>query len=69
MSNKPLEQIIKEIQQIGTIYNIHFCRAGVGFVMYKGDGSEDNYKDELSVDQYYDDIRTSAEETFKMLKE
>lgn len=58
---KPLEEIIDEIQEYAVIYNIHFCRAGVGFQMYYGDGTEVMFQDKLSVEQYYPDIRTAAE--------
>ena len=61
------EQIINKIHQIGVIYDIHFCRAGVGFKMYYGDGAENDFKDKLSVEQYYPDIRAAAIETYKML--
>ena len=63
-----LEQIIRDIREISVIYDIHFCRAGVGFKMYYGNGTEKDFRDKLSVKQYYSDIRTAAEETLKMLK-
>lgn len=62
-----LEDIIDKIQELSLIYNIHFCRAGVGFVLYNGDGTEDNFKDALSVETYYPDIRTAAEKTLESL--
>ena len=63
-----LEQIIKDIEKIGVIYDIHFCRAGVGFKIYYGDGTEKNFREKLYVKNYYPDIRIAAEETLKMLK-
>ena len=67
LESTSLEQIIDKIEQIGVIYDIHFCRAGVGFKMYFGDGTEKDFREKLSIKRYYPNIRTAAIETYKIL--
>jgi hypothetical protein len=47
-------EMLREIEEKKCIYNIHYCKAGVGFIFYEG-GAEftENWRDELVVDRYY----------------
>lgn len=80
---RPLEDIIGEVNRLCTIYNIHYCNAGWGFILYYNDGYEkkwkevphdsehqmvSNWKEGLKVTHYYPTIREAAEETLKILK-
>jgi len=72
-----LELLIDEINKRGVLFNIHFCKAGVGFVMYDDDythiydknGNVKNWRQGLHVDKYYPTIRAAAEATLTRLKE
>lgn len=57
-----LEDIIGEIEKLCVIYYIRFCRAGVGFLVYRGNS-------ERLCSRYCPNIREAAEATLSMLKE
>ena len=66
---KPLEMIIDKIQEKGCIYNIHYCNAGWGFIMYyPNEQNGEGFRKGLSVEQYYGTLRQAAEETLEMLE-
>jgi len=44
---------LHEIEKNKIIYNIHYCRAGVGITFYYPKKDTGNYKDALSTERYY----------------
>ena len=69
---RPLEEIFDEINknEKSCLYNIHFCRAGWGFIMYYPEKQKGNdYKEGLSVAHYYPTIREAAEKTLGLVND
>ena len=63
-----LESIISMIQTRACVYNIHFCRAGWGFIMHYPEKQRgDDFRTGLSVEHYYDTIREAAEKTLELV--
>jgi len=67
-------QKLKIIEKKKCIYNIHYCRAGVGFMFYypKKDKtdvwSKDRSDNGLSVDKYYPTFIKAVNSEYKLLK-
>ena len=66
------------IEKHKTIYNIHYCRAGVGFIFYcegkiknpiPGGGYLENWKEGLIVEKYYPTFEKAVEVEYQKLKE
>lgn len=59
------------IEESKCIYNIHYCRAGVGFIFYyKKKVKDDDYKTGLSVDTYYPTFEKAVEAEYdRLIKE
>lgn len=66
------------IEKHKTIYNIHYCRAGVGFIFYceekikkpiLGGGYPGNWKEGLIVEKYYPTFEKAVEAEYQRIKE
>ena len=54
------------IEQAKCIYNIHYCKAGVGFCFYEEDFKKD-WRDNLRTDRYYPSFAEAVEAEFARL--
>ena len=67
---------LHEIENAKIIYDIHYCRAGIGFLFYEPPTTLDvpenmypkNWKDYLVVERYYDTFEEAVESEYKKLK-
>lgn len=63
----PLDKL-HTIEEAKTIYNIHYCNAGIGFQFFYGNNPHaDNFKDYLTVDMYYPSLEEAIEGEWKRL--
>ena len=68
---------LHKIEDAKIIYDIHYCRAGVGFVFYEPPNSVDapqgmypkNWKDYLVVNTYYETFEKAVDGEFTRLGE
>ena len=74
---KTILQQLKEIEKVKCIYNIHYCKAGIGFVFYYQEEdkthptkrwSVDAANNGLSVDKYYPDFKAAVRVEYKTIK-
>lgn len=60
------------IEEVKCIYNIHYCRAGVGFIFYYSDkdtaDGKDSWKEALSVDGYYETFEEAVNAEYKKIR-
>ncbi len=65
------------IEKHKIIYNIHYCRAGVGFIFYcegkiknpiLGGGYPENWKEGLVVEKYYQTFEEAVEAEYQIIK-
>ncbi len=60
------------IENNSCIYNIHYCKAGVGFMFYEGDlpvlSYDDTWRQHLYVHRYYDTFVNAVRAEYKRLK-
>jgi len=72
-SEKGLWEKLHAIEEAKIIYDIHYCRAGVGFKFYEppADAPKDqypeNWKDYLNIYKYYDCFEQAITEEYKKL--
>ncbi len=69
--NKTLK-MLHEIEKEKIIYNIHYCRAGVGFIFYTGSyplEPDEKWKKYLSVEQYYSTFEDAVKGEWDRIKE
>jgi len=61
-----------------TIYNIHYCRAGVGFIFYSPEkianpiskaGYPENWREGLVVEKYYPTFEEAVKAEYQRIKE
>jgi hypothetical protein len=51
---KQVMKMLHEIEKQKRVYNIHYCKAGIGFIFYEGPVEYiENWRDYLSVKTYY----------------
>lgn len=60
---------LHKIEEEKTIYDIHYCRAGVGFIFYYPDKDKGSWREALSVERYYDTFEEAVEAEYNKLKE
>lgn len=74
--NKNTIEVMKKlhlIEEAKSIYNIHYCRAGIGFIFYeppkgfKTDLQHNDWKKYLTVDSYYNTFEEAVEAEYKKL--
>ena len=67
-----LEELIDKINDLFTIYDIHHCNVGWGFVLYQGNGEfkwkGESWRNDLHVYLYRPTLRRAAEDTLKFLR-
>lgn len=63
-----LEKLHK-IEDAKCIYDIHYCRAGVGFIFYYPNEDKINWRDNLSVKTYYPTFEEAVEAEYNGLEE
>ncbi len=65
------------IEEHKIIYDIHYCRAGVGFIFYceekiknpiPGDGYPENWRKGLVVEKYYPTFEKAVEVEYQKIK-
>lgn len=63
--------MLKVIEKSKSIYNIHYCNAGVGFICYTGPWKDHapvaNWKDFLFCDRYYKTFSDAVKNEYKRL--
>ena len=60
---------LHDIEKNKCIYNIHYCRAGVGFIFhYPEKQKDDDFISGLSVDGYYDTFEEAVEAEFNKMR-
>ena len=66
-------EMLHEIEKQKTIYNIHYCNAGVGICFYYPEkspqGRREGWKLGLSTDRYYSSFEEMVEAEYKKLGE
>ena len=59
------------IEEARCIYNIHYCKAGIGFCFYVNqkdvDGSDHSWKKNLETDRYYPTFEEAVDAEFERL--
>jgi len=58
---------LHEIEEKKCIYNIHYCKAGIGFIFYEEDRDMGNWEDALVVKHYYESFEKAVEAEYKKL--
>ena len=61
--------MLHELEKHKCVYNIHYCRAGIGFCFWMESETE-NWRDGLYTDKYYPTFEEAVQAEYdKMLKE
>lgn len=72
IKSKDMDKTLKmlhEIEEKKSIYNIHYCRSGVGFIFYEGPGEgDDNWNEHLTVDTYYPTFEEAVKGEWERMK-
>ena len=61
---------LKYIEKEKVIYNIHYCRAGVGFCFYESEKScreDENWRDNLNTNGYHKDFDAAVNAEYEKL--
>lgn len=60
---------LHKIEKAKCIYNIHYCKAGIGFVFWdrKKVKSAKNWRDGLTIEKYYPTFEEAVEAEFNKL--
>jgi effector-binding domain-containing protein len=70
---KQVMKMLHEIEKEKSIYDIHYCKAGVGFVFYTGSLEYKdlpvNWKESLSVDKYYPTFEEAVKAEWDRMKQ
>lgn len=65
-------QKLKVIEKAKCIYNIHYCKAGVGFVFYEEELPlglvSKRFRDRLTIHKYYSTFTQAVNGEYKRLK-
>ncbi|KKN27890.1 hypothetical protein LCGC14_0859800 [marine sediment metagenome] len=63
-------EMLHWIEEHSIIYNIHWCRAGVGIIFYEGLGAmeEENWRKSLAVHRYYPSFEECVKAEYQRLE-
>jgi len=59
---------LHEIEKQKSIYDIHYCNGGVGFIFYYPEKDDGDWKKALSVENYYPTFEKAVEAEYGKLK-
>ena len=63
-------KMLHELEKEKSIYHIHWCRAGIGFIFYEGPGEgDDNWKEHLIVEKYYPTFEKAVKAEWDRMKQ
>jgi len=69
MSKMTVMDMLHAIEKERCIYNIHYCKIGVGFVFYDPEEDKGDYRAALSIERYYptfeEAVKVECERLFK----
>jgi len=68
MNNKNILSKLHKIEKEKCIYDIHYCKAGIGFIFYELKKDKGDWKSALEVDEYYPTFEEAVEKEFERLK-
>ena len=55
------------IEEAKTIYDIHYCNAGIGFIFFYPEKAKQNWKEGLNVECYYPSFEKAIEAEYNKL--
>jgi len=58
---------LHEIEEKKCIYNIHYCKAGIGFCFYDENKDTGTWREALTTNQYYGTFEEAVEAEYKKL--